>query len=33
MSIILGIVDSVPFRMRTKPIESDATETVAQTRE
>ncbi len=32
MSIILGIVDSVPFQMRTKPADSDAVETIAQTR-
>ncbi len=33
MSIILGIVDSLPFQMRTKLAEPDAVEKVAQTRE
>jgi hypothetical protein len=32
-SIILGIVDSLPFQMRTKLTESDALTNVAQTRE
>lgn len=33
MSLILGIVDSLPFQMRTKLNEPDAIQTVAQTRE
>jgi len=33
MSIILGIVDSFPFQMRTNKPEAGATVTVAQTRE
>ncbi len=30
MSIIMGIVDSLPFQMRTKLAESDAVESIAQ---
>jgi hypothetical protein len=30
MSIVLGIVDSLPFQMRTKLIEPDALESIAQ---
>jgi hypothetical protein len=33
MSIVLGIVDSLPFQMRTKLDEADAMESIAQTRE
>lgn len=33
MSIILGIVDSLPFQMRTKTSSSDAVQTIAQSRE
>jgi len=33
MSIILGIVDSLPFQMRSKLAETGAVETIAQTRE
>jgi hypothetical protein len=33
MSIVLGIVDSYPFQMRTNSAASGATATVAQTRE
>jgi hypothetical protein len=33
MSIILGIVDSLPFQMRTKLAETDAVESIAQTGE
>jgi hypothetical protein len=33
MSLILGIVDSLPFQMRTKLESSDAMPTIAQTRE
>ncbi|HEX7079439.1 MAG TPA: DUF1592 domain-containing protein [Gammaproteobacteria bacterium] len=33
MSIILGIVDSLPFQMRSKPAAADAAESIAQNRE
>ena len=33
MSIIMGIVDSLPFQMRTKLADSDTVETIAQARE
>ena len=33
MAIVLGIVDSLPFQMRTKPDVSEATAKVAQNRE
>ena len=33
MSIVLGIVDSLPFQMRTKVAEPDVVQGIAQTRE
>jgi hypothetical protein len=32
-SIILGIVDSLPFQMRSKPAEPSALQSIAQTKE
>jgi hypothetical protein len=33
MSIILGVVDSLPFQMRAKVVEPDAVQTTAQSGE
>jgi hypothetical protein len=33
MSIILGVVDSLPFQMRAKLVETDAVQTTAQSGE